>query len=250
MRLTLVFAYLCCGILLVAQQPGKKGPPPAPKNLKILSAGPNLMIAMRSFNEALGVQCDYCHMQGDMASDANPRKETARKMIAMVRQIEPYFVSTNGVFPRGYHEVDCMTCHRGSTQVETKARAHFLNRRDAAGANPPKDKATNLKVLPPNTEVHGPGTIMEEFRDDLLVDCAYCHSGGGENFAKDDNPRKETGRQMILMTRAINANFPGTGVYPAQPQAVTCDTCHRGDPHPVSLGNKNYPPVTAGGRGN
>lgn len=114
-----------------------------------------------------------------------------------------------------------------------------MNRGDAAGRVPAKEKATKLKVLSPNTEVHGKGTIMEEFRDDLLVDCAYCHSGG-QAWAKDDNPRKELTRRMILMTRQSNANFPGTGAYPANPQAVTCYTCHRGDPHPVNASNKNY----------
>ena len=59
---------------------------------------------MRNFNQALGVQCTYCHMEGDFASDANPKKETARKMIAMVRQIDTSFPSSAGVFPAGYHE--------------------------------------------------------------------------------------------------------------------------------------------------
>ena len=38
----------------------------------------------------------------------------------------------------------------------------------------------------------------------------------------------------------INANFPGTGVFPVGPQVVTCYTCHRGDTHPVSLSNRRY----------
>jgi hypothetical protein len=45
---------------------------------------------------------------------------------------------------------------------------------------------------------------------------------------------------MILLVRQINANFPGTDVFPVGNQEVTCWTCHRGDPHPVSLGNKRY----------
>jgi len=120
----------------------QRGPGPAAavapaKNLKILAADGDLMDAMRGFNEALGVQCVYCHVAGDFAADGNPRKETARKMIAMVRQLEPSFVSTGGVFPRGYHEVDCVTCHRGKAKPETKSPTHFLNARDAAGAIPP-----------------------------------------------------------------------------------------------------------------
>jgi Photosynthetic reaction centre cytochrome C subunit len=166
-------------------------------------------------------------------------------MIAMVRQAETYFGSTAGVYPRGYHEVDCMTCHRGSAKTEPKAAKHFLNRRDAAGAVPPKEEATNLTVLPRGTEVHGAGSIMEDFRDALNVDCAYCHGGPVANQASDSNPRKEFSRKMILLTRQLNTNFPGTGVYPAAPVVVTCNTCHRGDVHPVSIGNKNYDPIPA-----
>ena len=45
---------------------------------------------------------------------------------------------------------------------------------------------------------------------------------------------------MILLVREINANFPDTGVFPVGTQVVTCYTCHRGDTHPVSLGNRRY----------
>jgi hypothetical protein len=211
----------------------------APKNLKILAADGDLMDAMRGFNEALGVQCVYCHVAGDFAADGNSRKETARRMIAMVRQLEPLFVSTGGVFPRGYHEVDCVTCHRGKAKPETKSPTHFLNARDAAGVVPPEDPATNLKVLAAGTKVHGEGSVMEDFRDALNVDCGYCHGAPG-GFALDTNPRKDTARRMIEMLRRINANFPGTGVYPQGTQVVSCYTCHRGDPHPTSLSNKRY----------
>ena len=104
------------------------------------------------------------------------------------------------------------------------------------------EPAVNLKVLAPGTVVHGPGSIMEEFRDSLQVDCAYCH-GGGVGQEKDINPRKEVSRQMMIMTRDLNAAFPGTGPYPNPPQAVTCYTCHRLSPHPASIGNKNWPPM-------
>ena len=108
------------GRLFFAQQ--AKAPAP-PKNLKLIPANVDLSDVMLGFNEALGVQCTYCHVAGDFASDANPLKETARNMITLVRRAEPFFPSTAGPFPRGYHEVDCMTCHRGKTQPETKTLA-------------------------------------------------------------------------------------------------------------------------------
>jgi Photosynthetic reaction centre cytochrome C subunit len=219
------------------------GPAPAPRNLKLLKAADPIMEVMREFNESLGVQCLYCHVQGDFASDAKPQKESARKMIALVRNTRKYFpITTDGDYPGGFHhDVDCFTCHRGTTKPETKSSNHFLNKDDAEGFVPPREAATNLKVLPPGTEVHGAGSIMEDFRDALQVNCWFCHSGGPPNFAGDESPRKEIGRSMIAMTREVNASFPGTGAYPAAPSAVSCYTCHRGNPSAGSFSNKNWP---------
>src|SRR5438094_55062 len=144
MQLLIIILLLLPGSLFAQERGGGRGaaPLPPPKNLKLLDPKSEIRFVMQSFNEALGVQCTHCHMQGDFASDENPKKEVARKMISMVRLIDTSFPSSAGVFPDGYHEVDCSTCHRG-----------------------------NVK-----------------------------------------------------------------------PERVTCWTCHRGDPHPVSLGNKAYPP--------
>jgi hypothetical protein len=237
----LVGSFLAVAVTLLAQQPGGRGPLPEPKNLKLLSPKSDLLFTMRSFNEALGVQCTYCHVQGDFSADTNPKKEIARKMIAMGRIIADSFPSSLGVFPDGYHEVDCLTCHRGNVKPETKATTRFYGIQNFRGQNLGAEPGTGvaLKVLPPGTQVHGADTIMGEFRDALAVDCNYCH-GGGRPQETDANPRKDIARKMILLVREINTNFPGTGVFPVGEQEVTCWTCHRGDPHPVSLGNKRY----------
>ena len=238
---------LVLSVSLFAQQQGGRGatPLPAAKNLKLLAANTDIPFVMQSFNEALGVQCTYCHVQGDFAADTNPKKETARKMIAMARLIDTSFPSGVGVFPDGYHEVDCLTCHRGNVKPETKAPIKFYNRGNSLGAPPPEQRpGISLKLLPPDTHVHGPDSVMGDFRDALSVDCNYCH-GGGRTQEADINPRKDIARKMIMLVRQINSNFPGTGVFPVGDQAVTCWTCHRGDTHPVSLGNKRYPPPAA-----
>lgn len=215
---------------------------PAPKNLKLLSPKDDIPFTMRTFTQALGVQCTYCHVQGDFASDSNPKKDVARKMIGIVRQIDSNFAGSAGDYPAGNHEVDCNTCHRGSTKPETKAAKQFFNYNESLGQKPPPPTpAVSLKVLPPDTQVHGAGSLMERFRDELGVDCGYCH-GGGKGFESDHNPRKTVARDMIRMVRQINANFPGTGVYPVGNQAVTCFTCHRGETHPAALMNVNYGP--------
>ncbi len=91
--------------------PGERRPPPPPKNLKLLDPS-TLMPTMMSFKTALGVECSFCHVKDDFASDEKPTKEMARKMIVMTRSI-------NANFPDGKIHVTCYTCHRGSTEPKT-----------------------------------------------------------------------------------------------------------------------------------
>ena len=117
MRLILAVGLLLVPVCLSAQE-GKKGPPPPLKNLKILTGEPReqVIMTMRAFTVALGVQCTYCHVQGDFASDDNPKKETARMMLTMARDI-------NSKFPDGQRHVTCYTCHRGATTPATEPPA-------------------------------------------------------------------------------------------------------------------------------
>jgi hypothetical protein len=96
------------------QDAAKKAPPPPPTNLKVLkvSTGGEVTQIMRTFTAALGVQCAYCHMAGNYASDENPKKDEARKMIRMTQQI-------NSNFPDSKIYVSCYTCHRGEAQPKT-----------------------------------------------------------------------------------------------------------------------------------
>src|SRR5437016_3936703 len=91
---------------------------PDPTNLKVLkvSKGPEVMQIMRTFTAGLGVQCSFCHVQGNFASDENPKKETARHMIEMTTLI-------NSKFPDGKMRVTCYTCHRGEAEPKTAPEA-------------------------------------------------------------------------------------------------------------------------------
>jgi hypothetical protein len=100
---------------LCAQDKDKaKAPPPAPTNLKILksTSGAEVRQIMLAFTAGLGVRCVYCHVQGNFASDENPKKETARHMIELSQQI-------NSHFPDGKMHVTCYTCHRGEEEPAT-----------------------------------------------------------------------------------------------------------------------------------
>ena len=89
----------------------KGGPPRQPKNLQVLKNIEPAQIGplMRTYAAALGVRCEHCHIQGDFASDDNPKKAIARMMIGMTQDI-------NAKFPDGKAHVACYTCHRGSTE--------------------------------------------------------------------------------------------------------------------------------------
>lgn len=95
-----------------AGPPPGRMPAPPPKNLKILQPE-HVMEAMHAFRVALGVRCDFCHVQGDFAADDKPHKEIARKMLTMTHEINTHF-------PDGKMHVTCYTCHRGAEEPATK----------------------------------------------------------------------------------------------------------------------------------
>jgi Photosynthetic reaction centre cytochrome C subunit len=99
-------------------KPPERRPPPEPKNLKVLKVtkGPEVIQIMRTFTAGLGVKCEHCHVQGNFASDDNPKKEIARHMISMAMEI-------NSKFPDGKMHVSCYTCHRGEVEPKTAPEA-------------------------------------------------------------------------------------------------------------------------------
>lgn len=114
----LIIASLLVLLPVLAQEKtadkGANRPRPAPKNLKVLkvTTGEEVIQIMRAFTAGLGVQCNFCHVQGNFASDDNPKKEIARHMIEMSHDI-------NSKFPDGKMHVTCYTCHRGETEPKT-----------------------------------------------------------------------------------------------------------------------------------
>jgi len=71
---------------------------------------------MQLMNQALGVACGHCHVPRNFASEDNPRKASARRMLEMVRGINqqffPDFKPPEGASRLG--KVTCFTCHQGS----------------------------------------------------------------------------------------------------------------------------------------
>ncbi len=87
---------------------------PTVKVLRGLTA-PAFEHEMQLMSAALGVSCGQCHVRGNFASDANPRKIAARRMIEMTtainRQYFPDFVPEPEESRLG--RITCATCHQG-----------------------------------------------------------------------------------------------------------------------------------------
>jgi hypothetical protein len=68
---------------------------------------------MQSIAQALGVSCDYCHVAERGSSTPEPKKDIARAMIAMTREINAKIQAAMPSAGAKFALVDCVTCHRG-----------------------------------------------------------------------------------------------------------------------------------------
>jgi hypothetical protein len=105
-------------------------PPKEFKNLKVLPKNiseKTLDTVMNEFTKALKVECDFCHVkpadstaEWDMASDAKPEKNVARKMITMSNKINKDFFNATTKYgdEDALLEIHCVTCHHGQPHPE------------------------------------------------------------------------------------------------------------------------------------
>jgi len=103
--------------------PGAQAAPPPPMtNLQIFpkdAARPQVLQTMQAFTQALGVECNYCHVQegrggrNDMASDDKATKKAARGMMLLAREINEKLPPAVGKAADTTTRVGCATCHRG-----------------------------------------------------------------------------------------------------------------------------------------
>ena len=129
MRTALILVLVCvCSVFNAAvcfgQDPQSGGRPtpsmmdtPGVHVLKGLTV-PEFQDEMNFMVVALGVNCGYCHVRNNFASDDNPRKATARRMVEMVKAINQQFFSDYQPAPEESRlgKVTCYTCHHGETK--------------------------------------------------------------------------------------------------------------------------------------
>ena len=80
---------------------------------------------MKFYSKALGQKCSFCHVK-DKSVDLNEsiqnlsirkrlkRKEIARQMIRMTREINKKYLNWNHSGGRKADQINCMLCHRGN----------------------------------------------------------------------------------------------------------------------------------------
>jgi len=73
----------------------------------------DLMPTMQAMAQSLGVSCDYCHTAPRGSGQPEPKKEVARAMMAMTRELNAKVQAATGKTATDATAVQCVTCHRG-----------------------------------------------------------------------------------------------------------------------------------------
>ena len=113
--------------------------------------------AMQFISASLGVNCEFCHVQGKFDADDKGAKKTAREMIAMQNMIN------KNAF-RGRTQVTCNTCHRGSAHpvgVPPVLESDAMPGAAAMGA-PPAGGATADQILERYVTASGGADAMRQ----------------------------------------------------------------------------------------
>jgi photosynthetic reaction center cytochrome c subunit len=160
------------------------------KNIIQLKGTPadQLTPAMQFISASLGVECEFCHVQGKFELDDKAAKKTARQMMAMTTAINKDSFG-------GRLQVTCNSCHRGSTRpvaVPAVLESDVPARPEPRPATP----AANA----------GPGTTA----DDIVA--KYIAAVGGADAIKKITSRIEKGKILVggmetpieLFTKAPN----------------------------------------------
>jgi len=99
-------------------------------------------------------------------------------------------------------------------------------------------KPKNLKILPKDISHEALHEVMEGFNKALGVKCNFCHAPSPTDpkkldFASDEKHHKEVARMMMTMTQKTNKKYFKGEDKNGNPRAITCITCHNGNPHPA-----------------
>jgi photosynthetic reaction center cytochrome c subunit len=219
--------------------------------------------------------CNYCHEEGNLASDKLYQKIVARRMIQMTIDLNTKWkahVSETGV--------TCYTCHRGNpvpanvwfkpepaSKMATYAgdRAGNQNRANAAvgvsslpgdpfspyllGAAPIRAQSTAALPREPGASIQateGTYGLMMHMSAALGVNCTTCHNTQAFKAWDQAGQTRAVAWHGIRMARELNTAYiePLTSQFPPHRLGATgdvakvnCATCHQGANKPL-LGQK------------
>ncbi len=228
-----------------AQTPGQppgggRGGPQPPKNIQVLKDVPpdQINLTMQYIAASLGVQCNYCHVQGQNDSDDKDTKKVAREMMKMVDKV-------NATFFDGKPRVSCASCHNGRakplrtpplaidmTQAQAAAAAAGRGRGGPGGpggpgapAGAPGAVAGGMPGGAPGGPPAGPGgqgrgfaeppppPVPTESVDDIVA--RYVQALGGQQAVQNAKTRVMTGTVTTrdLVTSNVTVQEKSTGAY-------------------------------------
>lgn len=142
------------------------------KNIQVFKDLPasQLIGAMQFISASLGVGCDYCHVTAErgnwpMEKDDKKTKQTARKMILMMREI-------NGANFEGKLVVNCTSCHQGRSRPlpipPLKGGILVSWNPRAANSNPPESLPTTDQVIDNYVRALGGADALAKIKTTVL----------------------------------------------------------------------------------
>jgi photosynthetic reaction center cytochrome c subunit len=136
--------------------------------------------AMQFISASLGVNCEFCHVQGKPEADDKGAKRTARQMMQMTAMI-------NKTSFNGRQQITCNSCHNGSQRPNASPTVQ-----DSDGPAP---------SAPPPPPPPGAGQPAQPTVDDILA--KYVSAAGGADAIK-----KVTSRVMKGSITAMGSTTP------------------------------------------
>jgi photosynthetic reaction center cytochrome c subunit len=134
------------------------------KNIQTLKGIPadQLIPTMQFISASLGVECEYCHVQGAFEKDDKKPKQTARKMIDMM------FTINKDNFD-GHREVTCNSCHRGNTDpvsmppvMTEESKEGMGGSKKADGETKPSSGPTGQQLIEKYAQASGGTAAIEK----------------------------------------------------------------------------------------
>jgi len=157
---------------------------------------------MQRYNQALGVQCTHCHVEGRWKDETLPPFAVAQNMSSMVAAVNQRI--------GGAPKVSCWTCHRGGRRPPRQPPALL----DAELAKWP----ASLVDAPETRKI-----TMAVYNVALGVGCDHCH---GSDWTSTDKP-------AMQMVKTMNGLFEIFPLFMPAGVRTQCYMCHQGSTRPA-----------------